>query len=342
LDEVLAIAAGDLHSAAVGGDGSLWTWGANYQGQLGDGTLVNNPSPARVGGVSGAVAVAAGNGFTLAATADGTVWAFGSNWTGIAPGDGRRIIDRPVRVQGLSGIEAVAVLGNRGYARDTAGRIWAWGEASEPNAVAGPPEEIGANLSERTLAELSRRFGSLEHVQQIDADWYGNSRQARRVTVESATVSVDDAGAVTQHELGGAVLNASIGWAAAWITAPVGATDSRRSEEPSEITSEDLASKLREPEPSALALSGGPAFLSSFSGLTAAESHGLVLQTSPRRYRQLGPPGVLRDCAPTTGSRQACEAETSAFRDGAHRAPGASRLTSDLLRLQQFPARVLT
>jgi len=41
---------GAFHNAAVKLDGSLWTWGSNLYGALGDGTTTNRLNPTRVGG----------------------------------------------------------------------------------------------------------------------------------------------------------------------------------------------------------------------------------------------------------------------------------------------------
>jgi len=50
LTDVTAITAGAFHTCARTGDGDLWCWGYNASGALGDGTLINRPVPARVGG----------------------------------------------------------------------------------------------------------------------------------------------------------------------------------------------------------------------------------------------------------------------------------------------------
>lgn len=71
LPPVRAIAAGGLHSAVAAEDGSMWAWGANYDGELGDGQGANHPTPVRVLGISGATAVAAGSRHTLAIAARG-------------------------------------------------------------------------------------------------------------------------------------------------------------------------------------------------------------------------------------------------------------------------------
>jgi alpha-tubulin suppressor-like RCC1 family protein len=48
---VAAVSGGNNHSAALKTDGSVWTWGANQQGALGDGTFVNRFAPVRVTGL---------------------------------------------------------------------------------------------------------------------------------------------------------------------------------------------------------------------------------------------------------------------------------------------------
>jgi alpha-tubulin suppressor-like RCC1 family protein len=47
--DVSVVAGGVLHSAAVTNDGSVWTWGYNGDGELGDGTTTNETSPERAG-----------------------------------------------------------------------------------------------------------------------------------------------------------------------------------------------------------------------------------------------------------------------------------------------------
>jgi alpha-tubulin suppressor-like RCC1 family protein len=45
------IAAGDYHSLAVANDGTVWAWGKNDRGQLGDGTKVDSAVPVKVTGL---------------------------------------------------------------------------------------------------------------------------------------------------------------------------------------------------------------------------------------------------------------------------------------------------
>jgi len=84
-----SVAAGYTHTVALRTDGSLWTWGSNTSGQLGDGTTTTRSSPARVG-TSTWKAIAAGSSETFAIRSDGTLWAWGNNSFGQL-GDGTTV-----------------------------------------------------------------------------------------------------------------------------------------------------------------------------------------------------------------------------------------------------------
>ncbi len=107
--------------------GTVWTWGWNAMGQLGDGTTTDRHTPAPVPGLSGVVAVSAGAYHTLALRGDGTVWAWGYNAVGEL-GDGTTVNRlRPVRVPGLTGVVAVSAGGVHSLALRGDGTVWAWG-----------------------------------------------------------------------------------------------------------------------------------------------------------------------------------------------------------------------
>jgi alpha-tubulin suppressor-like RCC1 family protein len=73
------VAAGKTHSLAVRDDGSVWAWGINWNGELGDGTYVHHASPAQVPGLSSITALAAGLGYSIALRGDGSIRVWGAN-----------------------------------------------------------------------------------------------------------------------------------------------------------------------------------------------------------------------------------------------------------------------
>ncbi|MBM2813220.1 MAG: hypothetical protein HW416_3979 [Chloroflexi bacterium] len=130
LTGVVAVAAGEYHSLAVKSDGSVWAWGDNYYGQLGDGTTTNRSAPTSVPGLTGVVAMAAGYGHTIALRSDGSVWAWGDNSFGHL-GDGTTTSrSSPVRVPDLTGVTYVAVGDTYTMAIKADGTILSWGDST--------------------------------------------------------------------------------------------------------------------------------------------------------------------------------------------------------------------
>ena len=72
------VAAGSRHTMAIKRNGTLWAWGRNHHGQLGDGTTVNRNSPVQVGSAANWQLVVAGWSHTVAMKGNGTLWAWGN------------------------------------------------------------------------------------------------------------------------------------------------------------------------------------------------------------------------------------------------------------------------
>jgi alpha-tubulin suppressor-like RCC1 family protein len=109
-------------------DGSVWAWGYNGYGQLGEAVSVfSEMHPLQVGSVASATAIASGHNHIAALKSDGTVLVWGWNSFGQL-GDGT-ITDSPVAVQvpGLSVVTLIACGYEHTAALKSNGTVWAWG-----------------------------------------------------------------------------------------------------------------------------------------------------------------------------------------------------------------------
>lgn len=129
---VVAIAAGLAHSVAVLDDGTVYAWGTNVLGELGNGsrTPIANALPIQVGGITNAIAVAAGNDHTLALLADGSVVAWGSNTSGQL-GTGQFSLSRVPVATGLTNISHITAGGDMSMAITDHRIVLAWGENTD-------------------------------------------------------------------------------------------------------------------------------------------------------------------------------------------------------------------
>ncbi|HYF96333.1 MAG TPA: hypothetical protein VD969_29350 [Symbiobacteriaceae bacterium] len=115
------------HTALLKADGTVWAWGQNYFGGLGNDTTVDSGTPVPVMDLTGVKAIAAGGHKTLALKADGTVWAWGDNSYGQLGNGSTAHSSKPVPVQGLTGVKAIAAGVLHAAALKSDGTVWTWG-----------------------------------------------------------------------------------------------------------------------------------------------------------------------------------------------------------------------
>jgi len=127
LADVRAIAARYYHGLALKSDGTVWAWGMNDVGQLGDGHNVNRSTPVQVMNLAGVTAIAAGGLHSLALKSDGTVWAWGEDRLGQLGDKDVRNRSTPVQVMNVAGVTAIAAGGLHSLALKSDGTVWAWG-----------------------------------------------------------------------------------------------------------------------------------------------------------------------------------------------------------------------
>lgn len=177
LTGVTAIAAGALHSLALKGDGTLWSWGTGSRGELGTGGFDTTSTAVRAwAGLTGATAVVAGAYHSLALTRDGSVWAWGRGTLGEL-GTGRFADEYvPQQVQNLAGVTTIAAGGAHSLALTADGGVWAWGygvggQLGNGGTVASslPVRVVGAG-GVGVLTEVTAIAGGDDHSLALKSD----------------------------------------------------------------------------------------------------------------------------------------------------------------------------
>ncbi|MDI9525557.1 MAG: Ig-like domain-containing protein [Desulfomonilia bacterium] len=139
-----AVDAGETHVLAIKEDGTLWAWGDNSSGQLGDGTRTSQNVPVQVGRGADWDIVSAGRIASLAIRTNGTLWAWGQGMLG----DGLPTRVSVVPVQIGSGDDWLSVdigpMYNFVMALREHAEIWAWGE--NKSSLLGDPDTIDNSL----------------------------------------------------------------------------------------------------------------------------------------------------------------------------------------------------
>lgn len=150
-----SIRTSDFHTLALKNDGTLYGFGANNFGQLGDDTKTFRTSPAQVDKLTGVIDFDASNSHSITVTSDGNVWVWGLNDFGQLNSNSNKDILVPYRVESLHDIVKVRA-GNRfSLALDKYGRVWFWGynskEQFEENIYLSKPAVVEGFLGAKVV-----------------------------------------------------------------------------------------------------------------------------------------------------------------------------------------------
>ncbi|WP_205624771.1 di-heme oxidoredictase family protein [Vulgatibacter incomptus] len=165
-------------SLVIQRDGSVWTFGQNADGQLGQATpeaptvAATYPTPTRIPSITDAVSASMGLRHALVLLADGSVVGFGLNAMGQL-GDGTTASrNHPVAVQGLSDIIKLAAGSETSFALDRSGTVWAWGRNQFGNLGQGvvdtQPHPLPAPVP--GLADIVDIAAGRDHLLAVRAD----------------------------------------------------------------------------------------------------------------------------------------------------------------------------
>lgn len=159
-EKIELVSAGSNHSLALKSDGTVWAWGNNMFGQIGDGSTNESTVPKQVSALGNVIKIDAGSGsHSLALKNDGTVWAWGANgqWqVGSASGS---TVTTPTQIEGLEEVKDIAAGAEFNLALKENGSVWAWGK-----------NELG--LGDETSSKASKipvEVANLDDVKKIKA-----------------------------------------------------------------------------------------------------------------------------------------------------------------------------
>ncbi|MBZ5622228.1 MAG: DUF11 domain-containing protein [Acidobacteriia bacterium] len=211
LGRVVAIASGCDHNLSVREDGTVWAWGSNDGGQLGDGTTTSRRTPVQVNGLTGVVAVSGGSSRSLALKSDGTVWTWGTLSSIYQRQPGDPPTPALTQVSGLTGIMVIASGSGHNLALKGDGTVWAWG--TNDGGQLGDGTTVGRSTPLRVSGlsgVVSIAAGGWSSSLALKGDgtvwaWGGNQRTPVQVGGLSEVVSIAGGGVELAVRLDGTV-----------------------------------------------------------------------------------------------------------------------------------------
>ena len=121
------VSGGENFATVLKADGSIWSFGYNSDGQLGNDKLLPINIPSETNILSSYKKVATGKNFTIALREDGTVWAWGDNTYGVLGQGNRQSAKKPIQVQEITDVVDVMAGENHVIALDKLGNVYTWG-----------------------------------------------------------------------------------------------------------------------------------------------------------------------------------------------------------------------
>ena len=127
MTNITKISAGAVHSLALKQDTTLWAWGDNAYGQVGDGTFTNHNFPEQVTNLTGCTDICCGDNFCLALKTNGTVWAWGNGQLGQLGTGIRANSPFPAAIPNLTNVVSIKAGSTHALVLKSDGTVWVWG-----------------------------------------------------------------------------------------------------------------------------------------------------------------------------------------------------------------------
>jgi alpha-tubulin suppressor-like RCC1 family protein len=171
LDSITAVMGGELHNFALKSDGTVWSWGSNMFGQLGDGTYTDRATPVQVTGLVSVTALGGRGYHSLAIGSGGSVWTWGWNRSGEL-GVSTAITESavPTQVIGLSGVLTVTGGYDFSLALMPDHTLRAWGDDSDGELGDGTKTNTSVPVAVQGLTNVAQVSAGWKHVVALKSD----------------------------------------------------------------------------------------------------------------------------------------------------------------------------
>lgn len=166
------VSAGAVHTVALASDGTVWAWGANSSGMLGDGTTVRRTTPVQVRGLNNIISVSAGQSHSLALRSDGTVWAWGLNGNGQLGNGTTTSSSTPVQVQGIMDVAEISAGASHSLALRQDGTVWTWGRNNRGQLGIGTNSNSSVPLQVHNLTNIVAISAGASHSLALRQDGF--------------------------------------------------------------------------------------------------------------------------------------------------------------------------
>lgn len=197
-------ACGWNHTIAIKSNGTLWAWGANHYGQLGDGTVTGRSIPAQLGLDTDWKEAATGYGHTLALKTNGTLWSWGYNHHGELGNGTQTDSYSPTQIGVANDWKTVKAGKYNSCALKSNGTLWWWGHyfPTIPFGVS-VPTQIGLEIYEDIAVGYYYGLG----IKSDNTIWgwghnaYGNLGVGNTIPAQSPVQVLCPTASVTENNL---------------------------------------------------------------------------------------------------------------------------------------------
>lgn len=198
----------DLDNAILKPDGTVWTWGSNSTGQLGDGTMIPSEIPKQIPTLKNIVALDLIEGAAYAADSEGNIWFWGDRLIWVQHPDS--IVKVPKKISFLKDVKYIQDIGGNVYLLKNDGTVWKmfWDHKTPTKFLI--PEQIHElkNIAAISGSLALKKDGTLTKLR--SDDWRGADEGCLNDREDFPLTNIKEVNHVVYHSI--ALLNDGSVW----------------------------------------------------------------------------------------------------------------------------------